>query len=114
MRVSQVTNFGPSFEAGQILVGANVSILHHVLGLGIIAQDGTGYTIESLVVSAHQEFVKGSFTVQDPPYDLFVAPIFLPCLLQERCSCHTVLLTRLSVQGGLGYRAKWRASHEAT
>jgi len=54
MRVIQVANFGSALKAGEILVRADISILHHVLCFGIVPQNSPGNPAEALVVTPHE------------------------------------------------------------
>ena len=47
---------GPTGKLVEVLIGAYVSILHNILGFGILAKDGARHAIKPLVVAPHQDF----------------------------------------------------------
>jgi hypothetical protein len=63
---------GPAVELAQVRVGIHVRLLHHVLGLLLVADDGAGGTVEALVVAPHQDLEKSRLAVQHLRDDLFV------------------------------------------
>jgi len=78
-------------EISQVLIGANVGILHDIFRFGIVAQDGPRHTIEPLIVTAHDQFVESRFPGQDPPYEFKIAPGFLLCLIEKCHASHAIL-----------------------
>jgi len=60
----------------QVLVGPDVSILHHIFRFGIIVQDRARDTIQALVVPAHDDLVQSRIAGFDPLDDLLVGPAF--------------------------------------
>ena len=53
-------------------VGVDVGLLHHVLGLVIVAENGARRSIELLVVTAHQHLEEHRLTREDSRHDFFV------------------------------------------
>src|SRR5581483_2453715 len=74
---------GAPFKAGQILIGANIGVLHDILGFGIVAKYGPRHPVKPLIVPAHQQLVQGGLALQDPLDDLLIAPILAFRLLQQ-------------------------------
>src|SRR5579871_464386 len=60
----------------EMLVGANVGILHHVFCLSIITQNGPRQSIKPLIVAAHDDLVEGSIPSPDPLDHFLVGPSF--------------------------------------
>ena len=58
---------GPALETVQMLVGADVGLLHHVLDVGVVAEHGPHGPVDSLVVPPHQHFEAGGLAGADPP-----------------------------------------------
>ena len=46
--------------------GADVSLLHHVLGLAVVAQDAAGKPVEPAVIGLHDGANRGLVTGQRP------------------------------------------------
>ena len=61
-----------SVELPQMGVCIHVRLLHHVLGLALIPQNGAGRTINALVVPAHQNFEQRGVTREHTGDDFFV------------------------------------------
>ncbi len=57
---------GPALEAVQVLVGADVGLLHHVLDVGVVAEDGPHGPVDPLVVPPHQHLETGGLAGADP------------------------------------------------
>ena len=72
MRVSHVENRERSLELPQMRVRVQIRLLHHVLGLVIVAQHGPHGAIDALVVAAHQDLEERSVAGDDALDDLFV------------------------------------------
>ena len=64
---------GIAAKAFQMREGANVSLLHHILGLAVVAQDAAGEAIEPAVVSLHDGADGGFVAGQRPPHQFGVA-----------------------------------------
>src|SRR2546425_13359162 len=79
----------------KVLIGPDVSILHHIFRFGIIVQNRASDTIQALVVPAHDNFVQSRIAGFDPLDDLLVGPAFGFGLFQSYDGSH----------GSLKYRA---------
>ena len=55
--------------------GAHVSVLHHVLGLGVVAQDAAGEAIELAVVRLHDGADGGLITGEGAAHQFGVAGV---------------------------------------
>jgi len=49
-----------------VLVGVDVGLLHDVLDVGVVAQDGPDGAVDPLVVPPHQHLETGRFAGADP------------------------------------------------
>jgi hypothetical protein len=56
----------------EMLIGANVCLLHHVFGLRIIPQNREGNAVQPLVVPAHEDLVQGGIPGANPLDDFLV------------------------------------------
>jgi len=70
-----------SLELAQVDVGIDVGLLHHVLGLAIVARDRARRAIEPLVVAAHEQLEHRGVAVEDRLDDILVA---LPAALGRK------------------------------
>jgi hypothetical protein len=64
-----------SGELVEVLVGADVGVLHDVLGLGVVAEDGAGHAVEALVVAAHEDLIESGVSSFDAIDDLVVSEV---------------------------------------
>jgi hypothetical protein len=48
-----------------MFVGANISSLHHILGMRVGSQNAPSNSIKALVISTHNDLEKRSFACQD-------------------------------------------------
>ena len=62
-----------SAEFREVLEGSNVGVLHHVLGLVIVAGDGARRAKDANVVAPHERFERASISSDDARDDLLVA-----------------------------------------
>ena len=46
-------------------VGVDIGLLHHVLDVTIVTQNGANGPVEPLVVAAHEDFVEGDVAAAD-------------------------------------------------
>src|SRR5215469_1924061 len=56
----------------QVFVGADVSILDHVLGLAVVPKDCTRHAVQPLVVAPHDDLKKSGLPLQNSAYSLLV------------------------------------------
>jgi hypothetical protein len=63
---------GPPRELVEVQVRVQVGLLHHVLGVRFVAQDGAGDAEETLVVPAHQNLEEPFVSGLDAAHELFV------------------------------------------
>ena len=62
----------PSSKLVQMFVRANVGVLHHVLSFAIIAQYSPGHAIQTLVVTAHDDFKHRRLARQHSGHNFFI------------------------------------------
>ena len=79
-----------SLELAQMLIGADVRFLHHVLRLGAIAHNGHHHAAESLVVSPHDDFVEFKLPAQYAVDHFLIGPTFHASLFQHLHICPRV------------------------
>ena len=60
-------------ELVQVFIGADIRILHYVLGLAVIAQDDAGNPVEPLVIAAHQDLKKRRFAREHTGHHFFIS-----------------------------------------
>lgn len=65
-----------ALELSQVLVGANVGILHDVFGFGVVTEDRPHHAVKTLVIAANQNFVERRLSGQDSFDNVFVRPAF--------------------------------------
>src|SRR6185369_75763 len=75
----------------QVLVSTDVSILHDVLGFGIVSHDGASHAIKALVVSSHDDFVKSGFPRQNAVHYFFVSPAFRRSARDDFADWHALI-----------------------
>ena len=63
-----------AFEVAQVGVGVEISGLHGVLDLGLVAQDGADGAVEALVVTTHDQLEELGIAGQDAIDHLLVGP----------------------------------------
>ena len=78
MRVSQVANLARAAELIEMRVGIDIRLLHHVLDVTIVAENGANGPVQPLVVAAHQDFVEGDVAAADALDDGFIGPARRP------------------------------------
>ena len=66
---------GAPGELVEVLVGADVGVLHDVLGLGVVAEDGAGHAVQTLVVAAHEDLIERGVSGFDAVDDLVVGEV---------------------------------------
>ena len=64
---------GIAAETFQVREGADVGFLHHILGLGIIAQDAAGQPVEPAVVRLHDGANRRLVAGERPPNQFGIA-----------------------------------------
>jgi hypothetical protein len=77
-------------------VRTHIRVLHHILRLAIVAQDGTRHPIQPLVVAPHDDLVQRCLTAEDAG-DHFRVVQFALLLGQDRV--HDALLQLLECAG---------------
>jgi hypothetical protein len=63
---------GPSRELIEVAEGADVRVLHDVLGFGVVGEDGAGDAIEPLVVAAHEHLEQAGLAIPHAGHHLLV------------------------------------------
>jgi hypothetical protein len=63
-------------ELVEMLVGADVGVLHDVLSFAVVVEDGAGDAVEALVVAAHEDLVKCGLSCADAVDHLFIGEAF--------------------------------------
>ena len=63
-------------ELVEVLVGADVGVLHDVFGFAVVVEDGASDAVEALVVAAHEDLVERGLSCADAVDDLFVGEAF--------------------------------------
>src|SRR5688572_32593853 len=51
--------------SSDLCVCIHVRLLHHILGFCVVSQNGTGSTVKSFIVPAHQDFEQADMTVEN-------------------------------------------------
>src|ERR1035437_313343 len=64
--------FCPPGKLVEMLVGAHVGVLHHVLSFAIVAQNRPSHAVEALVVTAHDNFKHPRLARQHSGHNFFV------------------------------------------
>src|SRR6516165_5364325 len=72
-----------AFELREVLIRADVSILHDVFCLVAITQNRYDHTVEPLIITTHDDFVEVGLAGQYALDDLFVRPAFDSSLLKD-------------------------------
>jgi len=60
-----------------MFVGAHVSILHYVLGFGVITQDRARNPVDPLVIAAHQDLKQSGLSGEHPRHHFFISKFAL-------------------------------------
>src|SRR5215467_14529599 len=58
-----------------MFVRPHISILNYVLGFAIVSENRTRHPVETLVVTAHDDFKERGFTGENAPHSLFIAQL---------------------------------------
>jgi hypothetical protein len=66
---------GGAAELIEVRVGVDIRLLHHVLDVTIVAEDGANGAVQPLVVAAHQDFVEGDVTAADALDDVLIGKL---------------------------------------
>ena len=75
IRDSQVDEAGIAAKTFQMREGADVGLLHDVLGLAVVAQDAAGEPVEPAVVRLHDGADRRLVARQRPPHQFGVAGV---------------------------------------
>ena len=60
-------------QIDEMLIGAHISVLHHVLALAVLAQNGSCNAVKFLVMAAHQQFKGRRVAAENARHHLFIA-----------------------------------------
>ena len=91
---------GTRGELVEVLVGADVGVLHDVLGFAVVVKDGAGDAVEALIVAPHEDLVERGLSCTDAVHHLFVGEAFGSRFVWSQGRFHRLLVPNRAWRAG--------------